>query len=354
MDEVAVTIPQTPFTLVPGEETRIPVELRNDTAEQVSVRVSVAPSRAGAWAPPDPSAIALAPGAQGTVELPFRPPPGTPVAAALLPFTVQVEDLRYGAVLGRATGLVTVSAPEHLAATLTAEPGGRGTVHFVLDLCNRGAALLTVRLAARLDPPGAPVVVEPPIVALPGGQSTTVRVRARPKPRLVGSASLYAVEVDCHDVTDDGAPPLATAEATGRVPPRLGRTPAAVLAVFLLVAVMSAAVLIGGVVDLPGRGRTPPASAPPAATQVRRPYALIDVFPRHDGPGGRADAEALLARLTAAGMTVRLVDSTTSDDVADGDAGLWVLLRDGMSSMDEVRAYCDRYRAIAPKCDVVP
>jgi hypothetical protein len=48
------------------------------------------------------------------------------------------------------------------------------------------------------------------------------------------------------------------------------------------------------------------------------------------------------------------VDSTTSDEVADGQSGLWVLLQDGMSTVAEVRQYCDRYRLLAPKCDVVP
>jgi hypothetical protein len=358
MGVVEVSVPQTPFAVVPGEATRVPVTLHNRSAEAVPVRVSVAPSRAGAWAPADTRATELAPGARAEVEVVFRPPAGIPVSASMLPFTVQAEDQRYGTVVGRATGLVTLSAPERLRATLTKQSTGRGTVHFALGLANPGENLLTVRLAPRLDPSGGEIEVEPGIVALLGGQGATVRVRARPKARLVGAARSYSVSVACHDVVAEDAPALATAAATGKVPARIGRAAATVLAVSLLVIVMSAAVIVGGLldIDLPGRGTAgPPATSPPGATtQVRRPYALIDVFPRHDGPGGRADAEATLARLTAAGMAVRLIDSTTSTEVADGDAGLWVLLQDGMASTDEVRAYCDRYRAVAPKCDVVP
>ncbi len=53
-------------------------------------------------------------------------------------------------------------------------------------------------------------------------------------------------------------------------------------------------------------------------------------------------------------MPVRLVDSTTTDSIPDTGGGLWVLLHDGFASIDEARQFCDRYRAIAPKCNAVP
>jgi hypothetical protein len=84
---------------------------------------------------------------------------------------------------------------------------------------------------------------------------------------------------------------------------------------------------------------------------VSRPYALIDVFAQ--GDAGLAAAQTARDRLAGAGMPVRLVDSRASDEAADGPRGLWVLLQDGMSTVDGVRAYCDRYRRIAPNCQVV-
>jgi hypothetical protein len=80
---------------------------------------------------------------------------------------------------------------------------------------------------------------------------------------------------------------------------------------------------------------------------------LVAVFPQSGG-AGRAAADQELARLTAAGMPVRLVDSTRSDQVADGRDGLFVLLQDGFASVADAEAYCDRFRATAPACNVVP
>ena len=112
------------------------------------------------------------------------------------------------------------------------------------------------------------------------------------------------------------------------------------------------AVLFAGRIDLwPGGGGKSPGT--PEQVRVTKPYALVEVFPRREG-AGRAEADAALARLTAAGMPVRLVDSTQSPDVADGPGGLFVLLQDGFPSVEQAQAYCNQFRAVAPRCDVVP
>lgn len=349
--DVEIGVPQTPVALVPGEATRVPIEVGNVSTAPMSVRVSVVRNRAGAWSDPDQPVLELPPGDRVAVEVVFRPPASAVPSSTLLPFTVQAEDLRYGVTAGRATGLVALTAGQRLDATLVRGVARRGATPFTLSLRNRGSAPLTVRVEPATDRPGR-VDADPPVVDLPGGVSATAQVVARPRVPLVGAATPYAVTVSCRDASaGDEAPPLATVIETGTAAPRIGRTMTTVLAGTALIAATGGAVLLGGV-RLPWRG---PASPPPAATvEVRRPYALVDVFPRQDGPGGRPAAEAALARLTAAGMPVRLVDSTTSDAVADGRDGFWVLLHDGLPTVEEARAYCDRYRPIAPKCEVVP
>ncbi|MFC6016071.1 hypothetical protein ACFP2T_07680 [Plantactinospora solaniradicis] len=351
--DVEIILPQTPVALVPGTETRVRVELRNLSAAPVSVRLTVLASRAGAWARIDEPTVVLAPGDTSTVDIGLRPPAEVPPAATVLPFTVQADDLRAGVPAGRATGLVTVTAPRRLDATLSREADRRGGVPYVLSLVNQADTALSLRLDARLFPAGR-VQVEPGVLSIPGGQGATARLQVRPRTALVGSPTRYVLSVTCHDAdAEDRVPALATVEQDDSAAPRLGRRPAAVLVTVLLVLVAGAAVLLGGRIDLPGRGSEQAVATAAPATPVTRPYALVDVFPQQDGEGGRTAAEAALTRLTAAGMPVRLVDSTTSDVVADGQGGLWVLLQDGLDTVDATRAYCDRYRAVAPKCDVV-
>jgi hypothetical protein len=48
-----------------------------------------------------------------------------------------------------------------------------------------------------------------------------------------------------------------------------------------------------------------------------------------------------------------VVDSRESGVVFDGAEGLNVLIRDGFATPEAVKAYCDQYKPIAPKCTVV-
>lgn len=350
--DVEIILPQAPVALVPGVPAQVRVEVRNRSATPLSVRLTVQPNRAGSWARIDAPTLTLAPGDGGTVDVGFHPPADVPPAATVLPFTVRADDPRYGVPVGRATGLVTVTPARRLTAVLSREPARRGTVPFSLSLVNLDTTNLALRLGTRLDPPGQ-VTVEPTVVELPPGGTGTARLRVRPRGALIGAQTRYVLTVTCHDIkADEDAPPVATAEEDGLAPPRLGRRPAAVLGTVLLVLLAATAVVFGGRIDLPGRGVAGSTAPPPAP--VSRPYALVDVFPQQGGTDGRAAADATLARLAAAGMPVRLVDSTTSDQVADGQGGLWVLLQDGLGTVEATRAYCDRYRAVAPKCDVVP
>jgi hypothetical protein len=354
--DVELAVPQTPVGLTPGEETRVSVEVTNHSPGAIALRLSVVPSRAGGWAHTEPASIHLPAGERVSIQLVFRPPATVPPTASLMPFTVRADDLQSGFPAGRATGLLTVSAAERLGAELTAEPGRGRRLTFTLLLDNPGDAPLTVKVQPRLDPPGKRVEAEPAVVDVPAGGTATARVRARPRGRLVGTPAPYAVIVACRDAADGAdAPALATVEHSGKVAPRMRRRPATILAAVVLVLATAGGVVVGQLTDLklpwPGRGTS---LGPGRVPEVSKPYALVDVFPRREGPQGYTAAQDAYNRLTAAGMPLKLVDSTSSDVVEDGPEGFWTLLKDGFASAADAQAFCDRYRSIAPKCQVIP
>ena len=347
--DVRIQIPRHPVELRPGVETGVPVELSNDSTSDIRVRLSVVGSRAGAWSTGGEQVVTLPAGGTRSVALALRPPADAAPAAALLPFTVRADDADGGAAVGRATGLVMLSAPEVLQVKLWRTSAGR-PAHYTLSVTNPGTGRRTVRVEAKLHPAGGRVDVEPARLELPAGGSASAHVEVRAPALVVGGSIPYVVTLSCHD--DAGgpdSPALATVDETGQSPARVGRAAAAGLTA-LLVLLAAGAVLFGGWARLTGRE-----SAPDATTEevrVRAPYAFVEAFQR--GGQGTASAEAALARLNAAGMPVRLVDSTRSPDLADGPDGLMVLLQDGFASAAEAQAYCDKHRALAPRCRVVP
>jgi hypothetical protein len=354
--DVRIEIPAEPVDLAPGAQARIPVELTNESTSVASVRLAVAGGRAGAWGSLQPSTVSLAGGAARTVDLVFRRPAGAGSAGAgsagtMLPFTVQAVDAD-GTPVGRATGLLALTAPERLRATLHRTATGR-PVRLTLGLANRGHDRLAVAITTSLRPQGGTVQIEPATVDIAAGGTASVLVEVRPPALAVGSSIPYALTLSCRDATaGPDAVPLATVSDSGQSPPRLTKLAVAGLLGTLLLAA-AGVVQFGGIVDLTGGRGSEPASGTQEAVQVRTPYVLVAVFPRNGG-AGRTAADQELARLTAAGMPLRLVDSTQSAEVADGRDGLYVVLQDGFASVAEAEAYCDRFRVAAPACDVVP
>ena len=340
--DVQINVPQTPVVLVTGAETRVGVRVCNHTGATTVVRLSVAPNRAGAWAHIDPAIVEVADGECADAEVVFRPPADAPHTSHLLPYTVRAEDLQYAVTAGRVTGLVTLAEPERLHATLTRQPAGRGGQRFALGLTNRADEPLTVRIRADLHPPRGRVQAQPSALDLAPRGTAVGHVQVRPRRPVVGSAAPYTVVVSCRDAVADDAVPLVTVEETGTIRPRIGRWPATALAIALLVLAVGAVVLRTGPPGLPGVRDRP--TTPPVA-DVRPPYALLEVYPRQD----RAAAEAALSRLTAAGAPARLVDGASSAVIGDE---VLVILQDGLASVPDGEAYCDRIRVVAPKCKV--
>lgn len=345
--DIEIAVPHAPAVLTPGDECRVPVEVCNRSASTASVRLSVARSRAGAWSRAEPPTLDLAAGGCATAEIVFAPPDGTPPTPALQPYTVLAEDAAGSGVAGRGTGLLEVRTPEAVTAELTQD----SERVLRMQVTNRGASPVTLRLEASLDPPRGRVHADPAVLDVPRGGSASAQVLVRPRRRLSGRPSRYTVRVAARDAAGDGGPPVATAEAVATARPGAGRRPVLILLCVLVGLGLVAALGWQVARRLPGRGDGSGADRP-AAGSVRRPYVLVGVYPRQ--PAGRSAAEAALSRYTAAGMPVRLVDSTTTDAVADPGGGLYVILHDGFRSVDEARRFCDRFRTAAPKCDVVP
>jgi hypothetical protein len=356
--DVEIAVPRTPVAVEPGVETRVEVEVRNLTPDPLALRLGLARGRAAAWARIEPSSMDLAPGGVGNAELVLRPPADTPHVATLLPFTVRADDHQHGVPLGSATGLVSLAPPDPLVATLTVAPGAG---EYVLALHNRARADLMVTLEPLLHPAGGGATVDPPVLEILAERGATARVRARPRRPLLGRPRPYALRVSCRDAgAEPGTAPLARADASGTAPPWVSRGGLAALAAVVVLAGAAAGVAatgwrpagLGGAGGPAAGGGGSSSAVPPPAVTVRRPYALVESFPQV-GAGSRAGADQALARLTGAGVSVRLVDSLDSPDIADGQGGFWVLVRDGFASPDEARAFCDQHRVVAPRCEVV-
>ena len=356
--DVELTLPQTPVALAPGVATRVPVELRNPSGRRVSVRVSVAPGRAAGWASVEPATATLEGGATGTVDLILQPPADQPPSPSLVPFTVAAQESSGESPAGYASGLLTVALPVPVTGGL-AKRGGAPNA-YDLWLANRSNFPTSVRISTKLDPPLGTSSAEPTAVRLEPGSSLTAAIRAKPTRPIFGTPKPYAVIVAVHDAADPHGPPLISEVGTGTRRPRVANWAAGTAAIILALGATAAVAFSGVHLPLPGRDRGEPttgltAPAPSTAitpVAITRPYALVEVIPHRGADGGKAAAEAERAKLTAAGMPVRLVDSLASDVLADTGDGFWVLLQDGFTTSEAATAYCTQWRLVAPECRV--
>jgi hypothetical protein len=109
----------------------------------------------------------------------------------------------------------------------------------------------------------------------------------------------------------------------------------------------------------PPTGRPSPTATPkppPAAggDPVKAGYVVYVPPTAIDDKAAQGVAEGLVAKLQTAGVQARLVDSRTSNRVADGQNGLWVVLRDGFPTFQAALAECNAHRDVAPDCIAFP
>jgi hypothetical protein len=346
--DVELVLPPEPVRLAPGAEVRVPVAVHNRSPRPVALRVGVAGGRVAGWTSVEPPDLTVPADGSGEVDLVFRPPERQPTGSALIPFTVRADELAGGDRAGWVTGLLTVSAPDVVTGAL--EPAPDGAHRFALRVTSDAGA--TVRIAARLDPPAGAAVAEPAEVVIPAGGAATATVRARPRRALSGAPRPYAVVVTLHDAgRPDDAAPLTTLTGPGTNRPWISSRTAGVVGTALLIVLTAVIVAFADRMPLPGTAKRPAASPSTPAPAIRRPFVVVEVFPQS---GGRGPAEAARSRLADAGMPVLLVDSLTSDQLADEPGGFWVLLQDGFDSAAQAQAYCDRFRSVAPRCRPAP
>jgi hypothetical protein len=94
--------------------------------------------------------------------------------------------------------------------------------------------------------------------------------------------------------------------------------------------------------------------APGGGDPVQGGYVVYVPPTAVDDKAAQGVAEGFVAKLQAAGVPARLVDSRTSARVADGQNGLWVALRDGFPTFQAALAECSAHRDLAPECIAFP
>jgi len=350
--DVELTLPDEPVALAPGVPTRVPVQLRNPYAQPLDLRIYLARGRASGWATIEPAELSLRPGESAEVAVVLTTPPEQPPSSSLVPFTVHAEEASTGEPAGFATALLKVALPVPVTGSLVAR---REKHTYDLWLANDTQRAAPLRITAQLDPPSGTVRVEPDAVLLEPGSRVTVAVRAKPGRPITGQPRTFAVLVKVSDVYDAERPPYLTQVATGKSRPLVRAFVLGTVAIVVLVAATALIALHTGGHGLftgrlfKGRDKTAAAEQPVEQVTVTRPYALIDVFPRDSG---KAAAQAEQAKLVAARMPVRLVDSLGTDVLSDENGGFWVLLQDGFGSAAQADAFCAQWRAVAPKCRV--
>jgi hypothetical protein len=269
-----------------------------------------------------------------------------------VPFTVHAEEATTGEPAGFATALLKVALPVPVTGKLIPKDGPRH--EYDLRLANDTRVQAPLRVTAQLDPPSGSVTVEPEAVLLEPGSAAVVAVRAKPGRPFTGSPRSFAVVVKVSDAYDADREPYLTEVASGTRKSRVPTTVLFVTATVLAIGASAAILLTGDHNFLPFGKKNAAATTTAAAAKVTigKPYALVDVFPHRGADGGKGAADAALARLQAAGMPVRLVDSLASDTLADDPDGYWVLLQDGFGSPQAAEQYCTQWRSAAPKCKV--
>jgi hypothetical protein len=351
--DVELTLPPGPVRLTPGAEVRVPVEVHNRSPEPVAVRVGVAGGRVAGWTSVEPPDLAVPADGSAQAELVFRPPERQPTGTALIPFTVRADEMAGGERAGWVTGLLNVSTPDVVTGSL--EPAAEGAHRFALRVANSSGDDAAVRIAVVLDPPAGQAVAEPAEVTVPAGGVATATVRVRPRKALWGAPRPYTVVAALHDAARPGdAAPLTRLTGTATNRPWISARTAGVAGTALLIILTAVIVVFADRVPLPGAAKRPAASPSTPSAAIRRPFVLVEVFPHSGADGGYGAAEAARTRLADAGMPTRLVDSLTSDQLADDQGGFWVLLQDGFESTAQAQAYCDRFRSVAPKCRPAP
>ncbi|MEU6347241.1 hypothetical protein ABZ883_40615 [Streptomyces sp. NPDC046977] len=173
-----------PVPVLPGEEARITLELRNTGSIVEAYGFEVLGPAAG-WTEVEPVTISLYPDTAGQVTLVARPPRDSSVPPGDLAFGVRVLPQERPETATVPEGVLRILPYEQVTAEMTPTMAqGRGRARYRIAVDNRGNHPVAVSFAGtdrsqalRFGLPSAPVVVEP-------GRAAFVQMPVRPKRTL--------------------------------------------------------------------------------------------------------------------------------------------------------------------------
>ncbi|WLQ37793.1 hypothetical protein P8A18_32065 [Streptomyces castrisilvae] len=181
---LTASLDATTVSAAPGEETAVPLQVRNSGRTVEEYRFEVVGACA-AWAAVEPAVLSLYPGDSGTVTLMLRPPRDATVPSGETPFGVRVVPTgeQDGTVVPE--GRVTVPPFTETTAELVprSSHGARNGQHR-LAVDNRGNTPVTVRLGAQPGTERARVVFAATEIHVAPGKAEFAKMRVRPVKRM--------------------------------------------------------------------------------------------------------------------------------------------------------------------------
>jgi hypothetical protein len=347
----------------PGAELRARVSVRNGGDEVERYRLEVL-GDAARWAQVEPRLLVVPPGGTDrAVEVVFRPPHAAAAPTVEVPFGVRAHSVEHRDRAGVVEGDLRVSAVPDLTARI--EPpaaAGRWGADFRVRFEHAGRDPLPLQLTATDGPRALRYAIAPTRLTIAPGAPAEVLVSVRTRsPKLVGAPTRHVFSVDHR---------ADTGSCSGRLSAVFEQRAVLPTAVFAVLAVIAAAVVAGAALlvwqSRSGAGASPvaapsiaaapavPTAAPTAAGEVVHGYLVLYGPPSPvDDTASSRTSQQLLARLRAAGVDARVVDSRDSARLEDGPRGLLLVLRDGFADRAAADAECAAHRDVAPGCVVV-
>ncbi|MEU9204982.1 hypothetical protein [Streptomyces sp. NPDC048332] len=194
----------------PGEETAVPLQVRNSGATVEEYRFEVVGACA-AWSAVEPAVLSLYPGDTRTVSLMLRPPRDASVPAGETPFGIRVVPTgeQGGTVVpeGRVTVLPFTATMAELVPR-SSHGSRRGRHQLAVD--NRGNTPVTVRLGAQPGTELARVAFDVAELQVAPGQAEFGRLRVRPAKRMWrGAPVTHPFQVSAATQVGEGEEPVA-------------------------------------------------------------------------------------------------------------------------------------------------
>jgi hypothetical protein len=331
-----------------GGESRIPVTAHNPGAAEEHYRFEIL-GDAARWGRIEPRYVPGVPaGGQTALELVLRPPADAP--AGTTPFAVRCVSLIDAGRCAVVEGDVVVGASRDVDVAVTAvAAAGRRSGQYLVAVANRGQAPAPVRLSGSDPRRELGFAMAPGEFTVDGGETSTSYLSVRPRhPKLLGSPVTHPFVVEHHGPSG----------AVDRLPQRfeqravLGPLTGSLAALLVL-----AAVVLGGLLVWPslhGTGSpTASASASASGGALRGSYVIWAATPVGD-VGNQTAPARLVAKLKAAGVQARIVDTRTSPQLAQTPLPAFLVVQDGFADLAAAQAACAAHRDVAPACSAVP